>query len=75
MTTIKRYKNRKFYDVELSHYVNLSDIEETIKNGIDVRVIDVENGKDITTKTLLQVIANNPSRYENLNLLEIIKAQ
>ncbi len=54
--TIKRYANRKLYDMKESSYVTLEEIAEFIRNGEDVRVIDNKSKEDLTAVTLTQII-------------------
>jgi len=56
MTTIKRYPNRKLYDLDHKQYVTLDDIALMIQEGKDVQVIDHESGEDLTSVTLSQII-------------------
>ena len=56
MRTIKRYPNRKLYDLERKRYVTLDDIFLMIQNGEDIRVVDHETGDDLTSITLAQII-------------------
>ena len=53
---IKRYGNRKLYDVEASRYVTLDGIRALVQAGADVRVIDNDSGEDLTRLTLAQII-------------------
>lgn len=53
---IKRYGNRKLYDVEASRYVTLDGIRALVQNGEDVRVVDNDSGEDLTRLTLAQII-------------------
>ncbi len=53
---IKRYPNRKLYDTQAKKYVTLEAIEQLIRTGRDVRVLDNETGEDITTLTLSNII-------------------
>ena len=53
---IKRYGNRKLYDVEASRYVTLDGIRALVQNGEDVRVLDNDSGEDLTRLTLAQII-------------------
>ncbi len=46
---IKRYQNRKLYDTQHSCYVTLDDIENLLKNGEDVSVIDNKTGDILVT--------------------------
>jgi len=56
MSTIKRYPNRKLYDLERKRYVTLDDIATLIQEGEDVQVVDHETGDDLTGITLSQII-------------------
>jgi polyhydroxyalkanoate synthesis repressor PhaR len=53
---IKRYPNRKLYDTDRSTYVTLDEIEQMVKDGEDVKIIDNQSGEDITTVTLAHII-------------------
>ena len=56
MRTIKRYPNRKLYDLSSKRYVTLDDIALMIQEGEDIQVIDHETGEDLTSITLSQII-------------------
>lgn len=56
MRTIKRYPNRKLYDLERKRYVTLNDITIMIQDGEDIQVVDHETGEDLTSITLSQII-------------------
>jgi len=56
MKIIKRYPNRKLYDLERKRYVTLDDIALMIQEGEDVQVLDHDTGEDLTTVTLSQII-------------------
>ena len=71
MYIIKQYKNRKLYDTQRSQYVNLKDIEFLVKTVNDVSVVDHE-GKDITGKTMLAIIANKKENEIDVKSLERI---
>lgn len=68
---VRVYKNRKLYNTETSQYINLTQLEELIKTNADVKVIDY-NGKDITGKTMLAVIANNKENADDIEGLVYI---
>jgi polyhydroxyalkanoate synthesis repressor PhaR len=53
---IKRYSNRKLYDTQESRYVTLDEIEEMIRNGQEISVVDASTGEDLTSVTLTQII-------------------
>ena len=56
---IKRYSNRKLYDTQESRYVTLEEIEEMIRNGKEISVVDAATGEDLTSVTLTQIILEN----------------
>lgn len=53
---IKKYENRRLYDVTNSRYVNLDDVARILQHGDDVRVVDAATGDDITRLILTQII-------------------
>ena len=56
---IKRYSNRKLYDTQESRYVTLEEIEEMIRAGREISVVDAASGEDLTSVTLTQIILEN----------------
>ena len=56
---IKRYSNRKLYDTQESRYVTLEEIEEMIRAGKEMSVVDAASGEDLTSVTLTQIILEN----------------
>lgn len=74
---IKRYSNRKLYDTIESRYVTLNDISEMIRNGVDVKIIDNQTGKDITSAVLTHVLLNEERSRSSISigtLKELIKS-
>lgn len=53
---IKRYQNRKLYNTQSKQYITLEEIEDLIKNELEIKVIDNRTGNDITAITLSQII-------------------
>jgi len=56
---IKRYSNRKLYDIQESRYVTLEELEEMIRAGREISVVDAASGEDLTSVTLAQIILDN----------------
>jgi polyhydroxyalkanoate synthesis repressor PhaR len=56
---IKRYSNRKLYDTQESRYVTLEEIEEMVRAGREIAVVDASSGEDLTSVTLAQIILEN----------------
>lgn len=53
---LKKYENRRLYDLELSRYVTLEEVAEGIRRGADPQIIDAKTGADLTQATLAQII-------------------
>ena len=54
--TIRRYDNRKLYDVQARRYVTLDGLGRLVGGGTDVQVVDQRTGEEITTVVLAQVV-------------------
>ncbi|MGB0905009.1 MAG: polyhydroxyalkanoate synthesis repressor PhaR [Mangrovicoccus sp.] len=63
---IKRYASRRLYNTETSDYVTLEDISGFIRDGREVKIVDLKSGDDLTRQYLLQIIAEHESRGENV---------
>ena len=53
---IKKYGNRRLYDTSQSCYVTLGELEDVVREGTDIRVVDAKSGEDLTQATLVQII-------------------
>lgn len=53
---IKKYPNRRFYDVSRSRHVTLSDLHDLVRDGNEIHVTDSATGTDITNVVLAQII-------------------
>ncbi|MBL6776088.1 MAG: polyhydroxyalkanoate synthesis repressor PhaR [Alphaproteobacteria bacterium] len=56
MITIKKYANRRLYNVNTSCYITLSQLSEMVRKGQKIQVLDAKSGQDLTRPTLVQVI-------------------
>lgn len=56
MPVIKKYENRRLYDTEASRYVNLDDIARMVAEDVEISVMDVKTGRDLTREVLLQIV-------------------
>src|SRR4026207_94641 len=59
---IKRYSNRKLYDTQESRYVTLEELEELIRAGREISVVDVSTGEDLTSGALAPLILEDEER-------------
>jgi polyhydroxyalkanoate synthesis repressor PhaR len=53
---LKKYANRRLYDMEKSTYVTLNQVADLIREGRQVEVIDAKTKEDVTAFTLNQII-------------------
>ncbi len=56
MNIIKKYANRRLYNVATSSYITLSELAEMVRCGEKVEIRDAKTGQDLTRPTLVQVI-------------------
>jgi polyhydroxyalkanoate synthesis repressor PhaR len=59
---IKKYANRKLYDTRTSRYITLEGIAELVRDGHEIKVVDRDNGHDLTQLTLSQVVLSHEKR-------------
>jgi polyhydroxyalkanoate synthesis repressor PhaR len=53
---IRKYPNRRYYDVTRSKHLTLEDIRSLVREGSDIRVTDSKTSANITAKVLAQII-------------------
>lgn len=53
---IKKYSNRRLYDMELKRYITLEELRDRIREGVQVQVVDSKTGEDLTEVVLIQLI-------------------
>jgi polyhydroxyalkanoate synthesis repressor PhaR len=53
---IKKYSNRRLYDMDQKGYITLEELRDKIRNGYEVQVIDSKTGEDLTQSILIQII-------------------
>lgn len=58
---IKKYKNRRLYDFEISQYITIEDLQRYVVDGLLFKILDSDSGKDITNATLLQIVVEMES--------------
>lgn len=71
---IKKYSNRKMYCSELGRHISQEELLTSVKDGVNVKVIDNVSKEDVTGQVLTQALAI----YKPLGLskiLEILKSE
>jgi polyhydroxyalkanoate synthesis repressor PhaR len=56
---IKRYANRKLYDTGSGELTSMRRIEELVRDGVDIRVVDHDTGQDMTSEVLVGILGNS----------------
>ena len=54
---LKKYPNRRLYDMTDSRYVTVEDVRQLIVSGESIEVVDSKDSSDITRSVLLQILA------------------
>lgn len=70
---IKKYENRRLYDVTNSRYINLDEVAQLLRGGHDVRVVDAASGKDITRLVLTQIIIEDAKTPDSTFPLDLLR--
>lgn len=69
---IKRYASRRLYNTETSDYVTLETIAGFIREGREVKIVDLKSGDDLTRQYLLQIVAEHESKGESVLPLAVL---
>ena len=64
MHRIKKYANRKLYDMTEKQYISLDRLAEIIRAGEEVEIVDNTTGEDITSATISQVLSRSQAEGE-----------
>ena len=59
---IKKYANRKLYDTRTSRYITLDGIADLVRGGHEIKVVDRDDGRDLTELTLSQIVLEEQKR-------------
>jgi polyhydroxyalkanoate synthesis repressor PhaR len=70
---IKRYPNRRLYDMSAGKYVNLGDVAAAVRKGADVKVVDAKTGEDLTRIILTQIIVEDAKEQQVGLPLELLR--
>ena len=70
---IKKYGNRRLYNTADSRYVNLDEVAQMIRDGLDIQVVDANSGEDLTRLILSQIIVENAKAPESGFPLDMLR--
>ena len=76
---IRRYDNRKLYDVAERRYVTLDQLAGLVAAGEEVKVLDQKTGSDLTSLTLAQILLEGlrqrTARIPRSLLVQLVRLQ
>lgn len=70
---IKKYGNRRLYDITHSRYVNLEEVAQMVREGRDVQVFDATTGEDRTRAILTQIVVEQAKSDESPFPLDVLR--
>jgi polyhydroxyalkanoate synthesis repressor PhaR len=70
---IKKYENRRLYDVTHSRYVNLDEVARAVQDGSEVQVLDAATGDDLTRLVMTQIIVESAKGPDSAFPLDILR--
>lgn len=70
---IKKYGNRRLYNMAESRYVNLDEVAQMVRDGVDVQVVDANSGEDLTRLVLTQIIVENAKVPDSAFPLDMLR--
>lgn len=63
---IKKYANRRLYNMQTSSYVTLEDLGKMVKSNQEFVVVDAKTGSDLTQTILTQIIFEEEAKGQSL---------
>lgn len=75
MRQIKKYANRRLYDLQDNCYINNKQVYDFIAKGEKIKIIDAVSQQDITASILLDILAEqkiNPAVLRENFLMELL---
>lgn len=70
---IKKYGNRRLYNTAESRYINLDEVAQMVRDGVDIQVVDANSGEDLTRLVLTQIIVENAKGPESAFPLDLLR--
>ncbi len=70
---VKKYGNRRLYDVTNSAYINQDEVALLVQAGHDVQVVDAATGEDLTRLVLTQIIVQHAKESDSNFPLDVLR--
>lgn len=73
MILIKRYANRRLYDMSRSSYIKLDDVADMVRRHEAFKVVDAKTDQDITRRVLTQILVDGARQGDDGAPLELLR--
>ena len=73
MRIIRKYPNRRLYDMERSAYITLEEVRQLVLDKEPFQVVDKRTGGDITRSVLLQIISEGEDDHSPVFTTEVLQ--
>jgi polyhydroxyalkanoate synthesis repressor PhaR len=70
---IKKYGNRRLYDITNSVYINQDEVAQMVQEGRDLQVVDAATGEDLTRLVLTQIVVQHAKEPDSAFPLDVLR--
>lgn len=70
---IKKYANRRLYNMQTSSYITLEDISALVKEGVEFVVFDAKTEDDLTRQVLMQIILEQETAGSEMVPIDLLR--
>src|ERR1035438_8840430 len=70
---IKKYGNRRLYDITNSVYINRDEVAQMVQEGRDLQVVDAATGEDLTRLVLTQIVVQHAKEPDSAFPLDVLR--
>ena len=70
---VKKYGNRRLYDTTHSRYINLDEVAQMVRGGLEIQVLDAVTGEDLTRTVLTQIVVEQSKSDESAFPLDVLR--
>ncbi len=74
LVQIKKYGNRRLYNMQTSSYVTLDDLTILVKDNVQFEVRDAKTGQDLTRQVLMQIILEQETTGTQMLPVELLRS-
>lgn len=71
---IKKYANRRLYNMQTSSYITLDDLSNLVKENVNFIVVDAKTENDLTRPVLVQIILEQETAGAEMLPTELLRS-